>query len=276
MSNYTTSSGAFKVVEIYDRHVVKKLKDNAEPTGYNSGSGYESSYYEQVDEMENEYAFAKKYSRFSIIPKVLWFNQDDISLAMERAYKVGEGAYKTGRYKYQVKSILEKVNQKLRVRGVTRKVKNYRVKGMVEFALFHKLPLTNIINDIVEFVMLDEMTELLDDMHMYNYGKKNGHIVAIDLGQVNLEETNPLRQKKTRAKIDNKFRGLNKEQELDLLHVLAAKVEKRKVKFKQFGAIMEFRPLKIELEYGRINVFYGKDNYVTLNGYSKNWELMRR
>ena len=276
MEHYYVEKGAFKSVRVYKDHVVKTLKEDSEDTGY----GYDScstGWEEQLEELQREYQFAKKYSRFSVVPKVLWYDEGDSSLAMEKVEDVGFRRSCVGKKEeVKVKSIINLIAKKVVKYGIRKPVRG-RLEDIVEYAVSHNLPTHNIVQDGVELILLDEMTCILDDMHHNNYGHKRGHIVIIDMGQTNsYKEVRSYRKNKSRDRfvkqsIVNRVEGKELE---DLVFLLGAKADRRKVRFVRGNRSLEVNINKIEFYHWQgLRVFYGKGEYITVE--EDGWRIER-
>lgn len=259
-------SGAFKTVKIYEKHVVKSLKDNdGEGYGY---SDYGTSTEEQAEELYREVQMMKKYKHLPIIPKLIWEDLENDTFAAERVYKIGEHPSRNTnnfdkRNKANIEIIYKAVYKKITNYGIKTNLSQvkdeFRIKSIIRCGLYHKLPVSNIIEDIATMIRLHKTTHLLQDMHSTNYGVKNGHIVLIDLGQV---DNNGSGRKQVRERIVNSSHRTTapKELELDYIKILGAKNDQRPIVLKnKYGNVKLEKFDKIQVLYNSIRIFLGND-----------------
>lgn len=216
-SNYvTSSSGAFKIVDIYQNYVVKRAK-NTEENGYHLSYSdarnqsqffnedgefqeewvdeynYDHNYcsggdeHECYEELAKEFAFMNQFKHIPIFVPILWGDETEYAMARAKTFddfdalKISDAEWKR-KHKAVMIKLAAKFNR-IGIKVSKSTVERYRLSSMVELGLRAKLSLDRIAEDLFWFVQFDATRELLGDMHNHNIGIYRGHIVTFDVGQ---------------------------------------------------------------------------------------------
>ena len=233
-----TSGGAFKVVEIFEHYVKKMARDEEmetyKPTvsyAYNNlgfrdkdGKFHESwirteylnnsNYGSQEDcelEMYREFTFANRKKHLPIVTPILEGDEycyvmprvktkDDLGLDI---YNFISKPYVQKRLKKIKLAVVNKLN-KIGIKINYRQFK-YRTDNIAEFGIAAGLKDEKIINNLFWFVMEDFYSGIIGDMHFSNLGLYRGNIVALDMGQIGIDDYKNPRKQFSKRSINGRY-----------------------------------------------------------------------
>lgn len=194
------SSGAFKIVEIYDTFVYKRPKTYGDMgysryfcedcQCYHTDHDEDFSSDEAWSEVAVELEMLKRYKHLSVFPPLLWEDKEDgFAMAKVLCYEEIEGIkeIKTREYKRIMKNINIDLIKKLKRNRIRTNLftmeQQLRLNHLVEIGMKMKMPYERLLNNLYMLVLIHMKRNVLADAHDRNVGFYRGNVVIFDLGQ---------------------------------------------------------------------------------------------
>ena len=232
--NEYNSSGAFKSVLIFDRYVIKQVKDDCDSGSYykiSESDARDNSYYydeegnfhyewatyerdmddspsyeESMSELENEFDYINSKKHLSIFVPILDGTAERYIMPKVKTYydlldnkKYASRINSNKLLAYRsakIKKIAFNRFRDHRIYFSKNDIKYARLRGIIELGIMAGMSDVRIAADVYWFILEDKKTGLLGDMHDGNIGVYRGHIVTFDAGQTHyLGRSHSMRKK---------------------------------------------------------------------------------